>query len=1038
MRYDWAVNRSGIMRFFGSVPRGTWLVAICGLIYLGHAALYGTWINDDAGISFTYARNLAHGHGLVLNPGGERVEGYSNPLWVLLLGPFFFAGLFHPVWTVKALAVLTGLGTHWLMYRLTVLVFGLPDSPTHAAAPLLLATNVSFVTWSVSGLENGLFALLLVGSMVRLLIELGDPGRLPFSAVLLFLLAITRPEGILYFAVALGYRILFSALRLRVTWRDAGWLLVFLVPFAAYHAWHYSYFADIFPNTYYAKQVAGSPEARLRTELLDLESVGWRYVRAARDEYALGYPLAAAVAIVLIGLRRTSAAPLLMIGSLAASVFYAVYVRGDWMTQYRFLTTAFCLVYLIIGGALLNLSAWLGVFPPFVRAPVARNVLVSLVALVCLVTLVRPSVRFLSAQEHIPPVRFASVAARGIQFGDLSRRLGLEDSSLLDPDLGGTSYSSGLRMIDLGGLADVHFATHHYDRRFLGRYVFDERKPTFIHTHCVWSRRSRLHDYHRLQTDYIPLWESPCEDSCCPDSLNGEYVRKDVFVPPDAPIWHRLGSPFGDVRLVGYSAAPDVASPGHPLTLDTYWTAAGPGRAGLTIGAALAGPDGRSHPLAHRPFGHGIYPASDWPEGEIVRERHIFRIPPDAIEGEYSLEIAVGNGNEDPDGSTIGVISVDSGKAREAGRTHLDRARQAIARSDPWEALASFAAARLAIPPDETILAGVKEKIDALIADHVTASLSADDLETASRLLEESSASMGRNDGLERPRRELSRRWYRKGQELLEEDDAFLHWTAAFDSFQRALASWPANSFARKRMEELRVKVFIWERHGSSILLSHEGLADHRQTVELFHRLQDQGYADEAMEILEASRPMRDLLAGVRTLPALALLNNACLEGGAAEECRDLLVEARALAGEDAVLGGKLRFLEFEIEVEEGGMTRMTFWFEVLDPMQIDYKVFLHGYVDDPAILPEERRRYGFANFDHYPSPPTSTWRPGRIIRHTHRFQAAPGVYDLRFGFFSSAADASLLVEGTQSPAVLIGRNHLGASGDANGGDGAP
>ena len=36
---------------------------------------------DDAMISMRYAYNLAHGYGLVWNPG-EYVEGYTNPLWV--------------------------------------------------------------------------------------------------------------------------------------------------------------------------------------------------------------------------------------------------------------------------------------------------------------------------------------------------------------------------------------------------------------------------------------------------------------------------------------------------------------------------------------------------------------------------------------------------------------------------------------------------------------------------------------------------------------------------------------------------------------------------------------------------------------------------------------------------------------------------------------------------------------------------------------------------------------------------------------------
>lgn len=37
----------------------------------------GLCVQEDAFISFRYARNLVDGHGLVFNPG-ERVEGYTN------------------------------------------------------------------------------------------------------------------------------------------------------------------------------------------------------------------------------------------------------------------------------------------------------------------------------------------------------------------------------------------------------------------------------------------------------------------------------------------------------------------------------------------------------------------------------------------------------------------------------------------------------------------------------------------------------------------------------------------------------------------------------------------------------------------------------------------------------------------------------------------------------------------------------------------------------------------------------------------------
>src|ERR1700738_1680717 len=46
---------------------------------------------DDAFISFRYAENLARGAGLVYNPG-ERVEGYTNFLWVLIIAAVYRLG----------------------------------------------------------------------------------------------------------------------------------------------------------------------------------------------------------------------------------------------------------------------------------------------------------------------------------------------------------------------------------------------------------------------------------------------------------------------------------------------------------------------------------------------------------------------------------------------------------------------------------------------------------------------------------------------------------------------------------------------------------------------------------------------------------------------------------------------------------------------------------------------------------------------------------------------------------------------------------
>lgn len=66
---------------------GFWLsVMVIVLVFLlgFYDTISKSWTSDDAFISFRYARNLVEGKGLVYN-AGERVEGFSNFLWTMLI-----------------------------------------------------------------------------------------------------------------------------------------------------------------------------------------------------------------------------------------------------------------------------------------------------------------------------------------------------------------------------------------------------------------------------------------------------------------------------------------------------------------------------------------------------------------------------------------------------------------------------------------------------------------------------------------------------------------------------------------------------------------------------------------------------------------------------------------------------------------------------------------------------------------------------------------------------------------------------------------
>ena len=65
---------------------------VAAFLLLMHAAWYMPYVADDSLISLTYAVRLATGEGLTW-ASGEHVEGYSNPLWVLVVSGLIRLGI---------------------------------------------------------------------------------------------------------------------------------------------------------------------------------------------------------------------------------------------------------------------------------------------------------------------------------------------------------------------------------------------------------------------------------------------------------------------------------------------------------------------------------------------------------------------------------------------------------------------------------------------------------------------------------------------------------------------------------------------------------------------------------------------------------------------------------------------------------------------------------------------------------------------------------------------------------------------------------
>lgn len=263
------------------------------MIFGGHAFLFGDWLIDDAGISFAYARNLALGHGLVSQPGVPPVEGFSNPLWTLLIAGLFRLGLFDPDWTPKALGL--------VLAAATLLVIGHECARSRpglmaSLAPLWLSLSTSFVVWTISGLENSLLAVLLAASCAvtrRIVDEPCEPGWDRGAGLLAGLIALTRPDGIVM-AAAFPLSLGLTSFRRRPMRVLAAPLLRFAASLAVvvlgYLLFRRAYFGDWVPNTYHAKEkpsVASLLDGAKIRDLLGGIFGGWAIVVVVASLVAL-------------------------------------------------------------------------------------------------------------------------------------------------------------------------------------------------------------------------------------------------------------------------------------------------------------------------------------------------------------------------------------------------------------------------------------------------------------------------------------------------------------------------------------------------------------------------------------------------------------------------------------------------------------------------------------------------------------------------------------------------------------------------------
>ena len=281
---------------------------------------------DDAFITFRYSKNLVEGRGLVFNPG-ERVEGYTNFLWTLLMAvPLKFG------WGIEAFSrlatLLSAMACIVLTFRLGRQVGGSERSGVLAA--LFLGVNATFILFATSGMETLTQTALLLGCTVIALDherELPRVGALFGWSALATLAVLVRLDSAVA-VVAVGLVWIHSLHRSGNSLRAIArrFSVVLLLPMATvlpWMVWKVSFYGHIFPNTFYAKSSSSS-----------FNPMGLIYLGVFVLSFLYVIPV-----IALIAKMRSLLASFGGRMVIAIVILWCVYIAvvgGDWM-DFRFM-----------------------------------------------------------------------------------------------------------------------------------------------------------------------------------------------------------------------------------------------------------------------------------------------------------------------------------------------------------------------------------------------------------------------------------------------------------------------------------------------------------------------------------------------------------------------------------------------------------------------------------------------------------------------------------------------------------------------------
>ncbi len=229
------------------------IFSICFIIL---SLLYYDFVLDDAFIIYRYSLNLAHGDGIVWNPGGDPVEGFTSFLWVVLNSLSIKINV-DPVIFSKIISSVSSIALIWMF----IITGRKTDLTVAALFAVSFALNPQFAFLSMQGMETYFTTIII--SIISLLsikiIERPILKNISLIYLFVFMALLSRPD-----TAAFSFGVLLSILAVHIYRKDYRTIrmliitgIVFSVAVFIYVLWRYIYFGYLFPNTFYIKLYTG-------------------------------------------------------------------------------------------------------------------------------------------------------------------------------------------------------------------------------------------------------------------------------------------------------------------------------------------------------------------------------------------------------------------------------------------------------------------------------------------------------------------------------------------------------------------------------------------------------------------------------------------------------------------------------------------------------------------------------------------------------------------------------------------------------------